>query len=163
MESACPGCGVILDHREGPSHDYMLSSAGCWERYGLILAREYENPVLFAAAHRWTVDAYALQHPGLQDERRAYRSVRMHYVSLHLIFEHGRSHRAATAALQKLAKLDYLPLPERPASFSLSSDHVLAAERSEHVERVEAWARSAFEAWNTLRLFADEVIARLGL
>ena len=141
----------------------MLSSPGCWADYGQVLAREYEDSALFADAHRWTVDAYALQHPGLHGERRAFRSVRLHYVSLHLIFEHGRSHQAATAALGKLAALDYQPLPTPPASFDITLSHVLAADASEHVERVEAWARSAYLGWSELRPFAERAIRELGL
>ncbi len=139
----------------------MLSSPGCWHDYGLILAREYEDPRLFAAAHRFTVDAYALQHPGLDDEPRAFRSVWLHYISLHLIFEHGRSHRSATTALTGLAKFQYMPLPSAPPTFALTLEHVSAAAPSEHVQRVNAWARSAYEGWGELRTCAEDAIKRL--
>jgi hypothetical protein len=29
----CLGCGAMVPERGGPTHAYMLSAAGCWERY----------------------------------------------------------------------------------------------------------------------------------
>ena len=58
MESRCVGCGGFFDSKVGAIHDYMLSSATCWEKYGHILAREYQNQNLFVSSHRLTVDAY---------------------------------------------------------------------------------------------------------
>ena len=78
MSEKCFACGGSFEPVEGPTHKYMLSSSGCWKAYGELLAREYENPMLFGAVHRLTVDAYALQHPGDPSDRRARQSVWVH-------------------------------------------------------------------------------------
>lgn len=139
----------------------MLSTQGCWECYGTLLAREYEDPALFRAAHRWTVDAYALQHPGAPDDRRAFRSVRLHYASLHLIFQYGRSQEEATAALRLFAKQELPPLPTAPSGFDVTLASVRDASRLEHVVRVEEWARCAYASWHELEAQTDEMIRRI--
>ena len=153
----CPGCGVALPATKGATHDYMLSSPACWEAYGQVLAREYENPALFAAAHRFSVDAYALQHPGDVADRRAVQSVRIHYVSLHLIFEHDFDHRAATAALKTLAGRSFEPLPEPSAPFDKTIIHTLDATSETHPARAREWALSAYNSWFYLKPFAEEM------
>jgi len=81
----------------------MLSTAGCWSCYGDLLAREYENPVLFGAVHRLTVDSYALQHPGDTNDRRAIQSVWVHYAALQLALEHKCPLTDIPPVMQKLA------------------------------------------------------------
>ena len=99
----CFGCGGLFPEMSGTTHKYMPSTAGCWSSYGDLLAREYENPVLFGAVHRLTVDAYALQHPGDTKDRRAIQSVWVHYAALHLAFEHKRPLADIPSVMQKLA------------------------------------------------------------
>jgi len=53
-----------LQKADGPAHAYMLSSPGCWAAYGELLAREYSDSA-YRRLHRLSVDAYALQHPGI--------------------------------------------------------------------------------------------------
>ena len=86
----CFGCGGLFPAADGPTHAYMLSSAGCWAAYGKVLVREYADPLLFAASHRLTVDAYAVQHPGNADDRRAVQSVWLHFAALDAIFQRAR-------------------------------------------------------------------------
>ena len=74
----CCGCGGrFTDPADEDSHPYMLSSAGCWSACNGLLAREYQDVALFARCHRLTVDAYAVQHPGL-DGPQARNSVGIH-------------------------------------------------------------------------------------
>ncbi|MEM9683311.1 MAG: DUF5946 family protein [Pseudomonadota bacterium] len=157
----CPGCGGSFPSSDGPVHAYMLSAPGCWERYGAVLAREYQDPELFAQTHRLTVDAYALQHPGRRDDRRAYQSVRIHYVSLHLIFAGGWPHDRVTRTLGALAANTFAPLPEPFPDFDVTVNHVWEAGRESHAEQVRAWAQHAYEAWDSLAEYAEEETQKL--
>jgi hypothetical protein len=65
---------------EGPVHRYLESSPGCWRLYGEVLAREYSD-LAFWAAHRLTVDSYAVQHPG-RSSPQTIQSVCVHLLSL---------------------------------------------------------------------------------
>ncbi len=60
----CVGCGArFLASVEGPTHEYMLASPGCWAAFTELIAREFGDPA-YGALHRHAVDAYAVQHPG---------------------------------------------------------------------------------------------------
>jgi len=155
----CIGCGGRYKLVEGSIHKYMLSSPGCWHHYGKILAREYESPALFAKAHRYSVDAYALQHPGKINDRRAYQSVRLHYISLHLIFEHEYSLSQATGVLQKLAGMNFEPLPIAEIEFTKTASDISDSNVLAHAEQVKLWAKSAYDSWGLLKPYAEEVIS----
>ncbi|MBN8807519.1 MAG: hypothetical protein J0I47_04675 [Sphingomonas sp.] len=133
----------------------MLSSPGCWAAYGALLEREYSDPELFAASHRLTVDAYAVQHPGLATDRRAVQSVTIHFASLHAILELGWSHADARAHLQRLAGRDYASLPAA-LRFDLTLADLDGLPVGQHRERVEQWAISAYRAWRPLLLSVVE-------
>ncbi len=159
MMEECIGCGGRYEVVQGTIHKYMLSSTGCWHHYGKILAREYESPELFAKAHRYSVDAYALQHPGRIDDRRAYQSVRLHYISLHLIFEHGYSLAQATGILKTLAGMDFDPLPITKIAFTKTASDISNTNVLDHTEQVKLWAKSAYDSWGILKPFAADVIS----
>ncbi|MEO1152112.1 MAG: DUF5946 family protein [Pseudomonadota bacterium] len=158
---SCSGCGAVFDATNGPTHPYMLSSAGCWEAYAEILAREYQDPALFAKAHRFTVDAYALQHPGHRDDRRAYRSVRLHYASLFLIIEHNFSVKDATRSLKTLSEAQFEPLCSRPDGFALTVCDIRKAPIDQHSDLVRQWAEISYRAWAILRRDTSRLIAHL--
>jgi len=44
LETACPGCRILLPVVEAPAHPYMACSPACWVRYGDLLAVQYTNP-----------------------------------------------------------------------------------------------------------------------
>lgn len=70
-DSACPQCGAI----------------GCEEKYGEILALEFEQPAVFGAVHHITVNCYNLQHPdAFSDEALEWMRS-----ALHAIVEEGIS------------------------------------------------------------------------
>lgn len=142
----CGGCGALFPASVGPTHPYMLGSAGCWAAYGAVLTREYEDRALFAAVHRFTVDAYAVQHPGDPADRRARQSVWIHFASLDAIFRHGRSHDQARALLSYLAGAEFPPLPTSP-TWQLTAADMASAEAGRHAQSIEAWARHAHAGW----------------
>ena len=145
-EAACCGCGGCFTDMDGPTHPYMLSSPGCWHAYGALLAREYADPALFAACHRLTVDASALQHPGDAEDPRATRSVWLHFASLHAIFAHGYSLDRATQLLQRLAGRAFEPLPNAAPDWSLTLAS-LSGEQGEHTSEMRRWARASYDEW----------------
>ena len=148
-EAACPGCGLSGPVEDGPLHAYMASSPYCWRLYGELLAREYGNP-LYMAVHQLTVDAYAVQHPGV-DERRANQSVQLHLASLHLQLEEGASGETVRAVMKSLAsKGDFgrLDPPPRRTDWLRVDDVLGATTADEHRSLVTDWARSAWEAWS---------------
>jgi hypothetical protein len=143
MSELCFSCGGHFAAVPGGiTHAYMASTPGCWEAYGAVLAREYQNAVLFGRCHRLTVDAYAIQHPGDASERRARQSFWIHGASLWMVLRMGRTHSDATAALKTLAQGDF-PVPPPAVGFALTHAEVLAAPEAEHETRVRAWAEAA--------------------
>jgi hypothetical protein len=162
----CPDCKVALPFHMGETHPYFGASPSCWELYGKVLAREYENPHLMKV-HRLTVDAYAAQHPG-KPERRSIQSVWVHLASLHLIIERGLSHEFARRVIASLtthhALLNWLEPPG-----NLGEITVVQASRAigleEHQEAIHRWARSVWAAWQphhtSVAIVADEAAARL--
>lgn len=134
----------------GPTHPYMLSSPACWDAYGEVLAREYQDPALFAACHRLTVDAYALQHPGDPDDRRAARSVALHFASLYAINEQGRGFDEATVLLKRKVTHDFAPLPNINLIWTVTIADVRASSLAEHAGQVERWARCVYHGWAPL-------------
>lgn len=146
----CFSCGGFYTPIDGPTHAYMASSPGCWAAYGEWLAREYQDPALFQTAHRFTVDAYALQHPGDAADRRAVQSVWLHAASLFVIFERGWSPAAATDLLKRLAGRDFPP-PDAPArAFAMTVADGLARPVSEHAGFARNWAQESLSAWSAL-------------
>jgi Family of unknown function (DUF5946) len=145
----CPGCGALLPRADGPRHPYLGASAGCWRRYGEVLAREFEDPTVFAAAHQLSVDAYAAQHPG-QRERRAIQSVAVHLMGLCLWFEHGLDPALGPRFKRNMIRRAAVAWLEPPASIgSLTVLSVLSAVTpDEHVAAVKAWARDVWHAWS---------------
>jgi hypothetical protein len=126
----------------------MTGSPGCWGAFGEVLAREYQSPALFAACHRLTVDAYAVQHPGDPDDRRASQSVWLHYRSLRAVIQDGASHEAATALLKSLAGHPAPSMLLRPAGWRLTVADVVNA--ADHVTAVSRWAEAALAGWRPI-------------
>ncbi|HEX8642569.1 MAG TPA: DUF5946 family protein [Allosphingosinicella sp.] len=159
----CPGCGGAFAEGDGPTHPYMLSSPGCWARYGEVLAREYSHPELLAT-HRLSVDAYAVQHPGSRDDRRAVQSVGLHLARLMLQLDRPAAPRETNDAMLGLAKAKAtLPWLEPPSSFALTvADIPLDGSFDDHVAAVRAWAADAWQAWEAhhrfIRTWAREAL-----
>jgi hypothetical protein len=145
--SRCPGCGLKLPRHDGPTHPYMGASSACWARYGQLLAREY-GPLGMPAVHRLTVDAYAVQHPGVP-ERRTIQSVAAHLIALHLVLDRGEPPTRVTdllgRLLPRLPELRWLTPPEPNGTRTVVD--VLTADRDGHADAVTAWAGDIWRAW----------------
>ena len=145
----CVGCGALVPDQIGPTHRYMESSPGCWAIYGQVLAREYSD-LSYAAAHRLTVDAYAVQHPG-KSSPQSIQSVGVHLLRLCLIFERSYGDEAAARAMPLLSQqkrsFHWLIPPE-----SLGEKTVLdvwnAGDATAHTKAVKEWAHTAWQAWS---------------
>ena len=135
----CFACGGDFAPGEGAAHAYMASTPGCWESYGLVLAREYEDPRLFAACHRLTVDAYAVQHPGDGTDIRATHSFWVHLAALDLVLNRGRDEAAARSAMARLSAVVPPSLPPHRIAKQTHAD-VLTAPRAAHADAVRSWA-----------------------
>ena len=144
---ACLGCGIVLPSHDGPVHPYMTSSPACWAKYGEVLAREFGNAE-YRRAHRLTVDAYAVQHPGCPS-RQSTQSVAVHLISLHAVLELGWNHQRATALIRAAADHGQFVWLEPPKTRGvLNILHVVAAHSSDmHVTAVHEWASAAWAAW----------------
>lgn len=147
--NVCSGCGGrFADAPGGTVHRYMESSPGCWAAYGEVLAREYEQPAFFQA-HQFTVDAYAVQHPG-RPSPQSIQSVAVHLIRLCLTLEHGASVEAATAvmhsATQRKDAFHWLEPPPSQGGVTAANVH-RAASPQERAVQVRAWAEVAWAAW----------------
>lgn len=149
----------MVPNVEVPGHRYIGSSPGCWALFGEVLAREYSD-FRYARAHRLTVDAYAVQHPGTPSPH-AIASVGLHLVRLHWVLERGWDSERATKAMQRAAErkkeLVWLEPPAFLGSITVRSVHE-TSEPEEHVRRVRAWAENVWQAWSahhaTVRLWS---------
>jgi hypothetical protein len=88
MTERCVGCGVTVDHVDGPTHRYMTSAPACWARYGELLGVLAVDPELWTARLLCS-DAYAAQHPGTPSPQ-ATQSVAVHLINSydHLVARH---------------------------------------------------------------------------
>jgi hypothetical protein len=161
----CPGGGLRLEPHDGPTHPYIGASPACWALFGSVLAREYEGAAEgFFAAHRLTVDTYAVQHPGAP-ERRSAQSVGIHLVGLHLALESGVAPEHVTRVLARattgLNDLRWLEPPANRGEMTVA-DVAAAETASDHVERVREWASDVWHAWSphhdTVRAWSAQVM-----
>ena len=144
----CPGCGVrVPGPADGPTHEYIESSPGCWAVFNELLAREFGD-ASYGRVHRHTVDVYAVQHPGTND-RRQRQSVALHLIGLCHWLEHDLEQDRLNAITQRLAtqERDWHWL-EPPSTYDMTGVDVLRARSgAEHRELVRAWAQSTWHAW----------------
>lgn len=132
----------------GPVHRYMTSSPSCWLAYGEVLAREYGDP-RYARLHRMTVDTYAVQHPGTESPQ-SIQSVGVHLCRLCLVLEEGFSIEHANEAMLAIQRVEgkfrWLQPPAKRGELT-AADVLAATTPEEHLQKVEAWARSVWAAW----------------
>jgi len=144
----CPGCNGEFEDMSGPTHEYILSSSACWAVYGEVLAREYSNPRMMQL-HRVTVDAYAVQHPGVE-VLPARRSVAIHLSRLYLLLEREWPITRINEAMPKISafkdRCAWLTPPSMEGTLTVKSV-LSAASNDEHEAAVMAWAESVWQAW----------------
>lgn len=157
----CFSCGAMVPDVEGSTHDYMLSSPGCWKVYGDILAKEYSPDFFDQTVHRITVDTYAVQHPG-KPERRAIQSVNGHLISLYATYEKNLPHKQAAAVLKRViedeelvGKFVWLEPPNFKDTKNVT-DVVVATNREEHEALVREWGDSVWKIWKEKHFEAIE-------
>jgi hypothetical protein len=157
------GCGLVTEAVAGPVHRYMASTPGCWEAYGRLLAREYEDRARWRT-HRLTVDAYAVQHPGV-DGAQARNSVGIHLSRLGLMFQRGWPLERANDAMLAITakKFEYPWLSPPPILAGKTVGDVLAAETAEaHMLAVEDWARAVWASWGEYHATVRGWLERIG-
>lgn len=159
---SCMWCGGAFPEVAGPTHKYMQSTPGCWAAFGSVLAREYGDQRYFAV-HRLTVDAYAIQHPGIPS-RQSIQSVGVHLVRLCGFLEHGLAAAQANAAMLAAAKhkAQYRWLEPPAVLGALTVADVEAARTvDEHITVVRRWAAQMWQVWSphhaTVRAWARAV------
>lgn len=149
----CPGCGASVPETEGPTHRYIGASPGCWEVFGEVLAKEYDD-YRYWPVHRMTVDAYAAQHPGTPSPQ-SINSVAVHLISLYLTLERGEPDNRVVKEMQRAADLGRESFFWLDPPGSLGEVTVLdvrqAKTPTEHKEVVERWAKSVWKAWGQHR------------
>ena len=144
-------CGArlpLVDDPHSPKHRYMLSTSSCWHAYGHLLAREYEDPTRWRN-HRYTVDAYAVQHPGV-DTQQARNSVGIHLSRLCLLLDRGWPlERANDAMLQITAKKFSYPWLTPPTVLAgvNAGDVLRTVDSQAHLAAVLRWAETVWQSW----------------
>jgi hypothetical protein len=156
----CMWCKGVFPDGEGPTHKYMESTPGCWAAFGRVLTREYEDQRYFAI-HRLTVDAYAVQHPGVAS-RQSIQSVGLHLVRLCLFLERGlapdEANDAMLAAAKHKAHYHWLEPPSHLGALTVANVDASAG-TEEHMSVVRSWASQMWAVWSpyhsTVRAWAN--------
>jgi hypothetical protein len=141
----CPGCALELPvGARRDAHRYFNASPECWELFGEVLAAEYSEATLFAAAHQLSVDSYAVQHAG---GAHPHKSVAIHLVGLNLVLEAGLLPTEVPVLIQALAtrieKWPELEVPSRPWALTVLD----VALSDEPASTVRAWAEEVWQEW----------------
>jgi len=127
----------------------MASSAGCWAAFGEVMAREYSDTTYFDV-HRLSVDAYAVQHPGIPS-KQTIGSVGVHLIRLCLFHEYGLTPECANDAMVKASKnkenFIWLEPPLLVGKITVA-DVVEASGVEQHKTLVREWAKEAWEVWS---------------
>jgi hypothetical protein len=127
----------------------------------VLLARDFEQPVRYWKYHRLAVDAYCVQHSSYVDSAK---SLAAHLCGLCVALEQNNEPEKLKRLQHWLSKNPNLPKPELPsfrgsltiADVSGIDDPVV------YGSAVEAWARSAWEAYKLLQPIAREWLAMSG-
>lgn len=146
--AACPGCGLALPELDAPAPAHLGVSPACWALYGRLLVREYGH-LADGLVHRLTVATYAVQHPGIP-EQRSLGSTAAQLIALCLVLERGASAQQTTTRLATI--LERPPAfrwlePPRPNGTINVADVVAARTPDEHARLVGRWASDVWSSW----------------
>lgn len=159
----CASCGAETPVAPGGvTHRYLASSAGCWARYGEVLAREYANPALMHI-HALSVDAYAVQHPG-EAGPQTIQSLNAHLASLFAHFRHNVPlERLADVRRRVIVLGDGLGwMAPPPFEHTVTVNDVWSTRSEEaHVAAVRRWAGAALAHWRDHHEHIDALLARI--
>ena len=147
MATPCPGCGLIAEPAEGPTHPYIGASPGCWAAFGALTLQPYGA----VASGQLLADAYAVQHPGVA-ERRAVQSVCVHLILLCATLERGwppeRAVMLRRLAIDRLAYQWSWLDPQLPLG-TLTIAHVIeASDDNDRGQRLRTWAEDVWDAYS---------------
>ncbi len=136
---------------DGATHKYLGASAGCWKLFGDLLAKEFGDPA-YMKVHRLTVDAYALQHLGIESPQTI-QSMNLHLMALCAALEHDIEYDFIPKLMNKRLKeykekgiFTWLTPPESLGGITVI-DVVKATTPEEHSKLVLEWAKSVWNAW----------------
>jgi hypothetical protein len=127
----CVGCGATVPRSDGPTHEYIAASPGCWAIFTQL------------GTNQLIVDAYAAQHPGTPS-RRSIQSVAVHLISLFLQLEHdvppARPRDAILAALAIAYRFVWLDPPSWDGALTIIDVRDAVSAWAPHHDAVRAWA-----------------------
>lgn len=151
--SMCDGCSGRFAETDGPVHDYLTVSAGCWARFGQALALHYSDH-RYWPAHQLLTDAYVLQHSqgaGL----RSIRSVHVHLAALYAQLCLGQAEVRIVALRRALSEFDFKPLGRAWPRSSQSIAIVDLSVPDRHLSTTKDYAWSVLEDWEPYHELAD--------
>jgi hypothetical protein len=146
--ATCPGCGLTTPDTGGAPPAELAASAGCWERYGQLLARSYGIEA-YRGVHQLVVDTYVAQHPG-GTTRRQVQTLALCLMTLCLFIEDGADPREGPALHKRMVanRPDFHWLQPPPLHGLITVADVLPASiPAEHERLVWAWGRDVWQAW----------------
>lgn len=162
-QQTCQACGAVTATPEAnTTHRYLESSPGCWAAYGQLLEREYSNAA-YMGVHGLTVDAYAVQHPGVEGPQTI-SSINVHLASLLAYVEQGLAPHQLAPIKQQVVKLkpSFHWLTPPPARGQVTVVDVLTATSAEeHARMVDTWARAALAAWSDHHGTIEKLLAQV--
>lgn len=159
MFEQCSSCGAETPlSTTGSTHAYLDASPGCWARYGEVLAREYSNAQYFVV-HAITVDAYAMQHPGIESSQTI-NSVNLHLASLYAYYRNHVEISQLSQLKRYLAKhsdrFRWLPPPTNLGSMTINT--IWQADTAEtHCKSVIEWGEVVFDCWREYHSYIKEI------
>lgn len=159
----CMWCTGDFEDIDGPVHEYMESTPGCWAAYTRVLALQYENYQLLHDVHHLTADTYAVQHPG-EPSRKSIQSVCAHLVAQHFYLDRGLDGDTTRAQLKRFLdsepEMAWLEPPDFAGTVNVG--YVLAATgEQDHMRRVREWGTSVYGRWRERHGVAiDDMVRR---
>jgi uncharacterized protein DUF5946 len=123
-----------------------------------LLARDFEQPALYWKYHRLAVDTYCVQHSSYVESSK---SLAAHLCGLCVALEQNNDLNTLKLLQHWLSTNPQLPKPELPAvRGNLTIADVFGIDDPIRYGRaIEAWARSAWEAYCNLQPVAREWLA----
>ena len=164
---ACVGCGGLVPDIEGPVHRYMLAAPGCWAAYTGLLGGTLASVTLPEPHASLTVDAYAVQHPGVPDPQTT-QSVWVHLMTLHMALQRGwPPERLVEIRRVGADSADGWPWLEPPPSMGdVTAIDVASGPPDTAPGFVREWTEGAWAAWDrhhdAIRKRAMDLVARFG-
>ncbi|MCV3273890.1 DUF5946 family protein [Roseobacter sinensis] len=153
--TVCEGCAGRFAAIDGPLHDYLTVSAGCWARFGQALAMHYSDH-RYWPAHQLLTDAYVLQHSRGND-RRSIQSVHVHLAALYAQLCLGHAEPRSIALRRALAEFDFKPLSKAWPIPRRSIETVELAPPEQHLPAVKDYAWSVLEDWEPFHDLAERI------